>query len=190
MDNQLKKVSITGINNKYQVNKLIKENRGKQEERKRVVSEKWNFSEEFFEYNNQIKLINNIFTNNYNSNDDISKIIIQQISQKISSYKSQDIIKKKLNNDKLITFESIINKMIECDLKCRYCKKEMIVLYNISREMTQWTVDRIDNDLGHNVDNFHLACLQCNLNRRRRTDEKFLFTKQLNIIKKDDENHD
>jgi hypothetical protein len=189
MDNQLKKVSITGINNKYQVNKLIKENRGKQEERKRLVSEKWNFPEEFFEYNNQIKLIKNIFTNNYNSNDDISKIIIQQISQKISSYRSQDIIKKKLNNDKLITFESIINKMIECDLKCRYCKKEIIVLYNISREMTQWTVDRIDNDFGHNIDNFHLACLECNLNRRRRTDEKFLFTKQLNIIKQNNDNN-
>jgi hypothetical protein len=79
--------------------------------------------------------------------------------------------------------------MIECDLKCRYCKKEMIVLYNISREMTQWTVDRIDNDFGHNIDNFHLACLECNLNRRRRTDEKFLFTKQLNIIKQNNDNN-
>ncbi len=75
--------------------------------------------------------------------------------------------------------------MIECELKCRYCKKEMSVLYDISREMTQWSVDRIDNDQGHNINNFHLACLDCNLKRRRRTDEKFLFTKQLNIIKQD-----
>jgi hypothetical protein len=59
----------------------------------------------------------------------------------------------------------------------------MNVLYDISREMRQWSVDRVDNDLGHNIDNFHLACLECNLKRRRRTDEKFLFTKQLNIIK-------
>ena len=61
----------------------------------------------------------------------------------------------------------------------------MNVLYDISREMTQWSVDRINNDLGHNIGNFHLACLECNLKRRRRTDEKFLFTKQLNIIKHD-----
>jgi hypothetical protein len=74
---------------------------------------------------------------------------------------------------------------MECELKCRYCTKEMNVLYDISREMTQWSVDRIDNDLGHNISNFHLACLDCNLKRRRRTDEKFLFTKQLNIIKQD-----
>jgi len=75
--------------------------------------------------------------------------------------------------------------MKESQLKCRYCIKEMNVLYDISREMKQWSVDRINNDLGHNIDNFHLACLECNLNRRRRTDEKYLFTKQLNIIKQD-----
>jgi hypothetical protein len=61
----------------------------------------------------------------------------------------------------------------------------MNVLYEISREMSQWSVDRINNDLGHNNNNFHLACLDCNLKRRRRTDEKYLFTKQLNIVKQD-----
>ncbi len=59
----------------------------------------------------------------------------------------------------------------------------MLLLYDITRESKQWSVDRIDNDLGHNINNYHLACLDCNLKRRRRTDEKFLFTKQLNIIK-------
>ena len=91
-----------------------------------------------------------------------------------------------LTESKFLTFESVINKMIECELKCRYCKNEMNVLYDISREMRQWSVDRVDNDVGHNIDNFHLACLECNLKRRRRTDEKFLFTKQLNIIKIND----
>jgi hypothetical protein len=51
--------------------------------------------------------------------------------------------------------------------------------------MTQWSVDRINNDLGHNNDNYHLACLECNLKRRRRSDENFIFTKQLHIIKQD-----
>ena len=75
--------------------------------------------------------------------------------------------------------------MIESELKCRYCKHEMNVLYDISRELKQWSVDRIDNNLGHTIDNYHLACLECNLTRRRKTDEKFLFTKQLNIVKHD-----
>ena len=127
-------------------------------------------------------MINDISNNNIN---EVSKIAIQQINRKIYSYKQQDIIKKLLNEQNFLTFESIINKMNECLLRCRYCKKEMNVLYDISREMSQWSVDRIDNDKGHNIDNFHLACLDCNLKRRRRTDEKFLFTKQLNIVKQD-----
>ena len=79
--------------------------------------------------------------------------------------------------------------MIECQLKCYYCQIELNVLYDISREMKQWTVDRINNDLGHNKDNFYIACLECNLKRRRRSDDKFLFTKQLKIIKSDVENN-
>jgi hypothetical protein len=59
----------------------------------------------------------------------------------------------------------------------------MNVLYDISREASQWTVDRINNDLGHNINNFYLACLDCNLKRRCRNDAKFLFTKQLKITK-------
>ena len=111
--------------------------------------------------------------------------MIREINKKISSYKQQDIIKKKIDVKQFITFESVIKKMIECELKCRYCKDIMNILYDISRESKQWSVDRIDNDVGHNINNFHLACLDCNLKRRRRTDEKFLFTKQLNIIKQD-----
>ena len=66
----------------------------------------------------------------------------------------------------------------------------MNVLYDISREMTQWSVDRLNNDLGHNIDNFHLACLDCNLKRRRRSDDKFLFTKQMKLVKSDEKNND
>ena len=121
--------------------------------------------------------------------DQTTKIILQQINKKIYGYKQQDIIKKLLNNEKFITLDSVINKMIECELKCYYCTCEMNVLYDISRESKQWSVDRIDNDLGHNIDNFYLACLECNLKRRRRSDEKFLFTKQMKLVKIPGENN-
>lgn len=110
----------------------------------------------------------------------------QQINKKIYGYKQQDIIKKLFDETKFINIQTIINKMIDTELKCYYCNNEMLVLYDISREMKQWSVDRIDNDRGHNIDNFYLACLECNLKRRRRNDEKFLFTKQLKLVKKDD----
>ena len=64
--------------------------------------------------------------------------------------------------------ENILNK------ECTYCG-----------DTEQTGCDRIDNNKGHNKDNYHLACLECNLKRRKQSDDKFLFTKQLNIIQKD-----
>ena len=184
MEEESKKINITGTSNRYQMKKITNKSYHK-ESKKRVESEKWTFSEEHYKYENQLKMINDILNNNLNYTNEVSKIAIQEVNKKMYSYKQQDILKKRFDETNFLTFESIINKMNECELKCRYCTKEMNVLYDISREMTQWSVDRIDNDLGHNIGNFHLACLDCNLKRRRRTDEKFLFTKQLNIIKQD-----
>jgi hypothetical protein len=178
---QHKTINIVGTNNRYMMKKIIRENNN--EPKKRQVSKNWTFSEHYFNHDNQKKMINDISCNNLE--DNVSKIAIQEINKKISSYKQQDINKKMLDSEQFIDFNCIINKMIDCELKCRYCKCEMSILYDISREMKQWSVDRINNDKGHNRDNFHLACLECNLKRRRRTDEKFLFTKQLNIVKQD-----
>ena len=186
MNENPKKINISGTNNKYKMKQLINNNNNLEKEtKKRVQSEKWTFQEEHFEYSNQIKMTNDILKNAYKFYDDVSKIAVQEINRKITSYKQQDTLKKRYDEDKFLTFESVINKMVECELKCRYCQNEMNVLYDVSREMRQWSVDRVDNDLGHNIDNYHLACLECNLKRRRRTDEKFLFTKQLNIVKQD-----
>ena len=189
-----KKISISGTHNKYEIKKLINKNIIK-EPQKRVVTKKWTFSNEYFDYINQIKLLNNILDktniiNNENNENiellNVKNIIIHEINKKIYGYKQQDIIKKKLDINNFITFDSIIEKMVYCELKCRYCNDVMYILYDIKRELKQWSVDRIDNNLGHNIDNYHLACLDCNLKRRCRTDEKFLFTKQLNIIKQDE----
>ena len=108
---------------------------------------------------------------------------MNEINKKISGYKQQDKLKKLFDEDKFLTFENIIQKLIDCELKCYYCKSELKVLYDISRQMTQWSVDRIDNDKGHNIGNYYIACLECNLKRRRRSDDKFLFTKQMNLVK-------
>ena len=166
------------------VGKCNYEDKSEKKIKKRVVSETWSFNNEYYEFEPQLKIIKNIEENKLEHDENsISKIIIQQINKKISSYKQQDILKKKYNAGAFLTFKSVIDKMVECELKCRYCSNGMFVLYDISRETKQWSVDRIDNELGHNISNFHLACLDCNLKRRRRTDEKFLFTKQLNLVK-------
>lgn len=181
-----KKINIVGTNNRYMIKKLTK---NKELAKKRIESSKWNFSEEELTFENQLKIINGFFFDELCDNklydNELSKTTKQQISQKISGYKHQDLLKSMYDESNFIVFKDIIDKMIECNLKCIYCKQEMSVLYDISREMKQWTVDRIDNNKGHNKNNFHLACLECNLKRRRQSDEKFLFTKQLNIVQQD-----
>ena len=185
MADEQKKVVITGTNNKYQMNKLIKPRNAEIEAKKRLESEKWNFDESYYEYTNQLKLITDLSINSLN---DVEKIVVQEINKKISGYKQQDKLKKIYDENKFLTFETVIQKLLECQLKCYYCKAELKVLYDISRQMTQWSVDRIDNDKGHNNDNFYIACLECNLKRRRRSDNKFLFTKQMKLVKVDSTN--
>ena len=62
----------------------------------------------------------------------------------------------------------------------------MQLLYRHVRESTQWTLERIDNDHGHNRNNVEIACLGCNLRRRCMYHERFVFTKQLQIRKLSD----
>jgi hypothetical protein len=157
--------------------------------KKRVVSEQWTFDKDHhYTHENQLSMIRILQANSYKSTDDdpVTKIALQQIQKKISGYKQQDLVKKKYREDLFLHLPAVIDKMVECALKCYYCCVEMDVLYDISREGTQWSVDRIDNDYGHNIGNFYLACLECNLKRRRRSDSKFLFTKQLKLVKKED----
>jgi hypothetical protein len=194
---EAKKISITGTANRYAIKKLINDRIQEKEFKKRVISEKWTFGNEYYNHINQLKILQIINSNlikenkneenknEENKNEEISKIMIQEITKKIYNYKQQDLLKKKYNDEKFLKFDNVIKKLVDCELKCRYCDTEMAILYDISREMKQWSIDRIDNEIGHNNDNFHLACLDCNLKRRRRSDEKFLFTKKLNLIKQD-----
>jgi hypothetical protein len=181
---ETKKITLN-VPNKRVTRDLVQQHKA-EKDKKRVVAENWTFTPDNYLYEKQIKMIKDIHANNYNYIDEVSKIALQQINRKIYGYKQQDIIKKLLNEDDFINLQSVINKMVECELKCYYCSETMSVLYDISREMKQWSVDRIDNDKGHNLNNYFLACLECNLKRRRRNDEKFLFTKQLKLIKKED----
>jgi len=134
------------------------------------------------DYNN-VNNINNLFdTNTLNS----LHYYKNNIKNKLASYRQQDILKKKYNEKEFVSYEEVIKLVNDCKLKCYYCNCEVYILYEIVREMKQWSLDRINNDIGHNIGNLVVACLECNLKRRRTNKEAFLFTQNLTIVKMDD----
>ena len=109
------------------------------------------------------------------------------IQHKLNSYMTQDKKKNRYDSQKRIIYEQLLEKMVASKMKCCYCRCKVFLFYMIKREPLQWTLDRIDNDKGHNGNNVVIACLKCNIERRRRDSQKFLFGKQMKIIKLEDE---
>ncbi len=164
----------------------LKKVKEKKEPKKRVVPQQWKIETKDYEsVETQKDFLKKIKENNFVGTDYETKLVVQQMERKIYGYKQQDVLKNHFNSEKFITLNNLVDSLIEKDCKCFYCKTDMYVLYDMVRENNQWTVDRVDNDLGHNNDNYVLACLGCNLKRRCRTKEKFLFTKELKIIKRE-----
>lgn len=114
------------------------------------------------------------------------KIIKQHISNKIQGYKSQDQKNTIYMESEFVTMKFVLELLRSSEMRCYYCKEWVQLLYRHVREPRQWTLERIDNDIGHNCGNVVIACLSCNLRRRCMYHERFLFTKQLNIKKIED----
>ena len=170
-----KSIDISGTNNRYLINKLKKE---PVIVKIRKAIKKTSLSTESYSIEAQELIINNIYEK---SND--YKDVLNQIEKKLQSYKQQDLLKKRYDEENFINIKETINKLYESKLLCHYCNDKMFILYDIVREMKQWTLDRTNNDIGHNSNNVVIACLDCNLKRRRTNKDAFLFTKQLNIVK-------
>ena len=170
-ESQNKKISFIGINNKYQIKKLIEEK--KILKRKNIV-----ISEEDLSFQFQEKTVNELFAKTYNN-----PLFVKEIKQKISNYKQQDVLKKIFNPLQFVSLDYIIQCLYECKMKCYYCSCEVYILYENVRENKQWTLDRIDNNQGHNCDNIVISCLECNLKRKNKNKNAFLFTKQLQITR-------
>jgi hypothetical protein len=107
------------------------------------------------------------------------KLIKNHITHKILNYKYQDIHKDRFNHLRFTNLLNTIKLLITSKLTCHYCNKDVYILYEKVRENLQWTLDRINNDLGHNINNLVISCLECNISRKRIKKESFLFTKQL-----------
>jgi hypothetical protein len=156
------------------------------EKQKRVVTntKRWRFTETDYTKENQLRLLKSIQHMEPGISTDPQVCVLQQLKQKVAGYKSQDILKDIYNPILFVTRERVIELLIASDLKCHYCKNDVNVLYEIVREPLQWTLDRIDNNYGHNIGNLFIACLSCNLRRRTIYHERYVITKICtNVIK-------
>ena len=135
-----------------------------------------------FWYKKQIEIINKLYLN---ENVEHQDLIVREISNKQKGYQKQDVEKKILNKDKLINYDQIIELLVVKKLKCYYCDGNCSLLYKKVLERKQWTLDRINNDLGHNYDNIVLCCLDCNIKRGNMNSERFKSGKTIKIVKKE-----
>lgn len=132
---------------------------------------------------------NSVKSQNQNEREHFA-LLNRELNAKMNGYKQQDVKKKLFDNDKFIKIEEIRQKLIDETLTCVFCNKQVKLLYDKVRDEMQWTLDRIDNDLGHTNDNTRIACLKCNLKRRRTDYDKFHWTKNLAISKLDNNDGD
>jgi len=192
MDQQVKRIVLPETKSLSEINcqnerKIIEKK--KKEKRKVTHRKQWDFTDDELTNENQLEYINNMYsslitpTNFDNRIQHIQGVIETQIKTKIHGYHQQDIKKTLYDSEKFITFPKVIELLHSCQNTCYYCRKPVFILYEFVRDNKQWSIERRDNSYGHNHDNVEIACLHCNVCRKTMNEERFLFTKQLNIIK-------
>ena len=176
----MKSVSITGKRNTDKMKTL--DNPELVSERN--VVKKWpqEVIDLYEKHSEQMSIVNKLYMDvKPLPNGDIFK---KEIQKKIEGYKRQDVEKEIYDKDRFIDMEEVLSKLTACRIKCHYCEVECYIVYNEVLSKTQWTIDRIDNDYGHNKGNIVIACLNCNLRRGTMDSERYKFGKQLKCIKK------
>tara|TARA_X000000950_G_scaffold288075_1_gene403159 strand:- start:1584 stop:2078 length:495 start_codon:yes stop_codon:yes gene_type:complete len=149
----------------------------------RHKSKSWNINTAFYETNVQIEFLEHMNENQNDENPEILEKMNSEINNKLLSYKAQDKKKNKYDESKFVNNTYIWDLLKKCHYTCFYCNQHVKLLYNEARDPLQWSIERIDNDFGHNNDNVVIACLHCNLSRRTMYHERYKFTKQLKIEK-------
>ena len=200
----MKTITITGINNRYQIKKIL--NPVSTPITKKKYDEIVQKHPTIINMSSQLNILNDIL-NKYNTHPQhttskptitetnilneiqltpIEIVILNEIKIKRNSYKSQDI-GNKFSINQVISIIDCIELLIKSNNLCYYCNDPCLIFYEHIRYPKQWTLDRIDNKIGHNSTNVVISCLQCNLQRKNKNSDKFLQSKQLKLIKLDED---
>jgi hypothetical protein len=110
------------------------------------------------------------------------KFVVSQIQKKLGGYRHQDVKKDRFTPTEFVNYADVCKLILESVGKCYYCEQTTRLMYENVLDPQQWTLDRIDNTMGHNRTNVIIACLSCNLRRRCAHTSKYVMTKQLQCI--------
>ena len=190
-----KRIILTNSDKKSEIKNIQQKEK---EKKMRVETNTWGLDNEDLAFETQLELLRQISDSLVKTKEAIKEtkdnkeitnkerqMIVSHIKTKLSSYKQQDILKKKYLPENFVSYNDVITLLYQSNMKCYYCSCETYLLYEIVREMKQWSLDRINNDIGHNKNNLVICCLECNLKRRRTNKDAFFFTKNLKIHKMD-----
>ena len=111
------------------------------------------------------------------------KHIVREIENKRKAYIYQDKLHSIYDDRYTISLEQTITLIQESELYCHYCRENCMLTYKEVMCRKQWTLDRIDNNYGHNHTNVVIACLDCNLKRGNMDSERFRMGKQFTFQK-------
>jgi len=153
------------------------------ERRKRVITQKSKWNEIVESIHDENEYMTNLLSSTPETTP-MYEMALMQIKGKIRGYLSQDKEKKLYCEEKFVNFEHILSLFRDSSMNCYYCKEKTILFYEYVREPKQWTLERIDNNFGHNCDNVVIACLGCNLRRRTMASEKYVQTKAMSKVVK------
>jgi hypothetical protein len=171
----MRSVTITGKHNIDQMNKI--DNKTYKAVRVNMTA----LDESVLAHSYQVDMLRNLYIIGTDYIAENTSLFLSELNHKIQGYKGQDL--KKEIQVQVITMEDVLSKLVGSQSTCGYCSKPVYVLYKNVRDPMQWTLDRIDNALGHTCENTCIACLKCNLQRRVMNADKFSFTKKLKIEK-------
>ena len=115
--------------------------------------------------------------------DMVLSYILREIDTKRKAYIYQDKHHEIYDPRYSITTDKIVELIVSSELLCYYCREICQVTYKESMCRKQWTLDRIDNNYGHNDTNVVIACLDCNLKRGTMDSERFRQGKQFTFRK-------
>jgi hypothetical protein len=107
----------------------------------------------------------------------------KSLNKKMNGYKNQDTKNEIFSSFHFISSNSVLEMLLTNNFKCFYCKIFLHLYPSIKRDPYQWTLDRVDNSLGHNEGNIVIACLKCNLQRRNQDKNKFKQGKNIVLNK-------